>query len=155
MILYLGTSSIAKLYVQEPGSDMLRIWTREAEIVATSRIAYTEMMSALDRRRKAHDLSPGDYDRIAKRFSSDWAHFVKVDFDDFEAGKMVRKYGLKRFGAIHLSAAKLLREEARRVIPALRTVYHEQKDIALFFSSGDRALCSAASSEGLIILPLT
>jgi uncharacterized protein len=135
MILYLGTSSLAKLYVDEKYSDVIRDWVEKAEIVATCRVAYTEMISALELKVKQNDLSKSDYDHIMKRFSQDWLNFAIVDFDDREAGNLVKKYGLTRFAAMHLSAAKLIKKE-----------HH---DISVSFSSVDENLCKAASTEGL------
>ena len=140
MILYLGTSSIAKLYVEEEHSDAVREWVRDAEIVATCRVAYTEMISALDIRFKQNDLTRSDYDLIVKKFSEDWLNFAIVDFDERQAGFFVKKYGLKRFDAIHLSAAKLI---------------ERQRDgVFLTFSSAEESLCRAAVAEGLKILAL-
>jgi predicted nucleic acid-binding protein len=138
VILYLGSSSLVKLYVQEPYSDLVREWVRQAEIVATCRVAYTETISALDTRFRVGDLSKHDYERIVKGFSKDWASFATVDFDEVDAGKFVKKHGLRRFDAMHLSAAILI----RRV----------RGDTVLRFSSLDERLCKAAVSEGLKVL---
>jgi uncharacterized protein len=138
MILYLGTSSLAKLYVEEKYSDIVRDWGEKAEIVATCRVAYTEMISALELRIKQNDLSKSDYELIMKRFAQDWLTLAIIDFDEREAGSLVKKYGLTRFSAIHLSAAKLIKKE-----------HH---DISVSFSSVDENLCKAASTEGLTAL---
>jgi uncharacterized protein len=138
MILYLGTSSLVKLYVEEKDSDLVREWVREAEIVATCRVAYTEVISALELRFKQNDLSQSDYNRIVKNFSEDWLRLAIVDFDEREPGCYVKKYGLTRFDAIHLSAAKLLKSAGN--------------DISVLFSSADKELCNAAAKEGLRLL---
>lgn len=138
MILYLGTSSLAKLYVEEKYSNVIREWVKQAEIVATCRVAYTEMISALEKRFKNNDLSEKDYEMVVKSFSEDWQNFAIVDFDEKESGLFVKKYGLKRFAAIHLSAAKLIQKE--------------HKDISVAFSSVDEELCGAAAVEGLQVL---
>ena len=153
MILYLGTSSLVKMYFRETFSDIIKEWVRVAQIAATCRIAYTEVISALDLRYRNNDLTKSDYEVVLRKFSQDWAHFAKVDFDDYDAGMMIKKYGLTRFGAIHLSAAKLLKAEQKELLPVFKTLYHDQTDISLFFSSTDRHLCDAACSEGLNVLP--
>jgi len=138
MILYLGTSSLVKLYVEEEYSGVVRDWVKEAEIVATCRVAYTEVISALELRFKQHEISQSEYDLIVKRFSQDWLNFAIVDFDEREAGFLVKKYGLNRFDAIHLSTAKLIKKE-----------HH---DSSLAFSSVDEKLCNAAVTEGFKVL---
>jgi predicted nucleic acid-binding protein len=153
MILYLGTTSLVKLYLDEPHSDEIRDWAVVAEMLATCRSAFTEVMSAIDQRLRINDLSRKVYDTFVKQFSEDWAHFVKVDFNDIEAGAFVKKYGLTRFGAIHLSAAKLIKEEHSKLIPSLRKAYKDQNGLSLFFASSDESLCKAATAEGLKVLP--
>ncbi|MEW6117474.1 MAG: type II toxin-antitoxin system VapC family toxin [Nitrospirota bacterium] len=140
MILYLGTSSLVKLYVQEPYSDLVKEWVQEAEIVATCRVAYTEIIAALDIRFNSRDLTKSDYDLLVKEISRDWTNFAIVDFNEVEAAQLVKKYGLRRFDAIHLSAAKLIKKA--------------HKDISVAFSSAEENLCKAAAAEGLRVLRL-
>jgi predicted nucleic acid-binding protein len=138
VILYLGTSSLVKLYVEEACSDVVREWIREAEIVATCRVAYTETVWALESRLKNNDLSRKDYERTLRRFTEDWSNYAIVDFDDIEAGNLVKKYDIRRFDAMHLSAAKLLQRH--------------DKSVSVGFSSFDPRLCNAAAAEGLKVL---
>ena len=138
MILYLGTTSLAKLYVEEKYSDVVREWIKDAEIVSTCRVAYTEMISALELRLKQNDLSKSEYEHIMKRFSQDWLNFAIIDFDDRKAGLFIKKYELTRFDAIHLSAAMLIKKAA--------------SGISLSFSSTKERLCRAAGIEGLKVL---
>jgi uncharacterized protein len=154
MILYLGTSSLVKLYVDEPYSETIRDWVMAAEIVATCRIAFTEAMAAFDIRFKKGDLSKDDYDLIVKKLSEDWHHFARIDFDDYEAGNLVKQYGITRFAALHLSAAKLLTLESDMYKAGLETKEKRKSNITLFFSSADKKLAEAAMSEGLKVLPL-
>lgn len=138
MILYLDTSSLVKLYVTEPHSVLVRAWVEEAEIVATCRVAYPEMMSALNRRFKAGDLEKQDYTTLVKVFSGEWQRFAVVDFDEVTAGRLVTAYGLRGFDAVHLSAAELLRSSG--------------KAPAVAFSSFDEKLNHAAVAEKFTVL---
>jgi len=137
LILYLDTSSLVKLYVEEEYSDMVKEWVSEAETVSTCRVAYPEAVSAFNRRFNSGDLSEDDYKMILKRFSQEWEKLVALDFDELEAGRLVKKHGLRGFDAVHLSAAKLLKSD---------------NDISLSFSSFDKKLNDAASAEGLTVL---
>ena len=138
MILYLDTSSLVKLYVRELHSRLVRGWAEEAEMLATCRVAYPEMISALNRRFRTGDLSKEDYDRLVKAFAGEWRHFAAIDFDEIEAGRLAEAYGLRGFDAIHLSACKLLRssEGAPSVV----------------FSSFDERLNHAAAAEKLTVM---
>ncbi len=137
MILYLDTSSLVKLYVAEAHSGLVRNWAEEAEIVATCRVAYPEMTSALNRRFRTGDLARKDYQLLAKKFAEEWEHFAAIDFDELAAGHLAGKHGLRGFDAIHLSAALLL-------ISSERT-----PDVV--FSSFDQKLNDAAAAEKLTV----
>ncbi len=152
MILYLGSSSLIKLYAAEEGSGEIADWVRDAEVVATCRIAYTEVISVLDARFRRGDISAEDYKRAIDAFNRDWEFFAKADFDDREAGRLVRERGLTRFGAIHLSAAKLIASEYRRRFLSSTDNEGFRRRINLFFSSADPGLMEAATAEGLKVL---
>ena len=138
MILYLDTSSLVKLYIQEAYSHTVREWVEEAEIIAACRVAFPETISAINRRFRNGDLSKKEYDLLVNGFSKEWAHFASIDFDEREAGRLVKKYSLRGFDAIHLSAAQLLK--------------NSQDNISLAFSSFDERLNRAAAAEGLVVL---
>ena len=61
MILYLDTSSLVKLYVEEPGSPAVHADVEGSELVTTSIVAYTEARAALARRRREGSLTAGDH----------------------------------------------------------------------------------------------
>lgn len=137
MILYLGTSALVKLYAAESNSWEVREWVKNAEIVATCRVAYTEIISALDKRLQKNDLTEHDYTLILGSLNRDWPDFAVVDFDEREAGRLIKKYGLRRFDAIHLSAAKLISQE--------------QEGISISFASADEQLNRTAKMEGFVV----
>jgi len=138
MIVYLDTSSLVKLYVQEAHTALVKKWVEEAEIVATCRIAYPETISAISRRFRQGDLTEKQYGSLIAKFSNEWGRFAAVDFDELEAGRLVHQYGLRGFDAVHLSAATLL-------LASLNNV-------SLPFSSFDEKLNDAAAAEGFTIL---
>lgn len=138
MIVYLDTSSLVKLYVQEAHTALVKKWVEEAEIVATCRIAYPETMSAIRRRFRQGDVTEKQYDSLTAKFSAEWGRFAALDFDEVEAGRLVNLYGLRGFDAVHLSAATLLKAN--------------QNNLSLSFSSFDEKLNDAASAEGFAIL---
>jgi predicted nucleic acid-binding protein len=138
LILYLDTSSIVKLYVEEAGTEAVRRWAGEAEVLATCRIAYPELISALNRRLRGGDIPRKEFRLLIDGFSKEWADFAIIDFDEIEAGHLAEKYGLRGFDAIHLSALKLLKDR--------------DNHISLAFSSFDKELNRAAASDGFTVL---
>jgi len=134
----MDTSSLVKLYVEEIGSVQVRAWVEDAQAVATCRIAYPETLSAMTRRWRNGDLAQSTYDLLRNSFTQDWRHYVALDFDELEAGRLVTVYGLRGFDAVHLASAKLLASGQHAVVPA--------------FSSFDRRLNDAAAAEGFVVL---
>ena len=66
MTHYLDTSSLMKLFVQEPGGDEVRQDLSEASVVATSLITYAEARATLARLRRSNSITPDGF-RSAKR----------------------------------------------------------------------------------------
>lgn len=138
MIVYLDTSSLVKLYVDEAHSASVREWTAEAEVIATSRVAHPETLSALTRRHNSGDIAKREYEKVVQAFVGEWGSYAALEFDEIEAGRLVRKYGLRGFDAVHLAAAKLLASV--------------DADVHVVFSSFDERLNNAARSEGFVVL---
>jgi predicted nucleic acid-binding protein len=138
LILYLDTSSLVKLYVTEAHSLLVRGWADKAEVVATCRVAYPEMISALNRRFMAGDIARNDYDLLVGAFNGQWTDFAVIDFDEIAAGRLAAEHGLRGFDAVHLSAALLLRSSPHAP--------------SLAFSSFDERLAGAAAAEKLTTL---
>ncbi len=138
MILYLDTSSLVKLYVDEDCSDVVREWSEEAEAVATSRVTYPEALSAFARRWNRGDLTDDEMSLARESFAGDWPVFIHLSVDERRAGGLVVEHLLRGFDAVHLAAAKDLSER------------FSSEEVV--FSSFDGALLRAARSEGLSIL---
>lgn len=135
MILYLDTSSLVKLYLEEAHSNLVWEWAEAAEAIATSRVAYAEALSALARRRKEGDLDGPTFDLIHETFQTDWHSFVLLPVKEKKAGALAVKHLLRGFDAIHLAAASDLRAFVG--------------NDSIVFSSFDDKLLQAARSEGV------
>jgi predicted nucleic acid-binding protein len=140
MILYLDTSSLVKLYIDEADADLVRGLVVEAEFVAICRIAYPEAYSAFTRRFRAGEMSAEDYGRVLAALMQDWPHFVVLDFDELAAALFVRRHALRGFDAVHLSSAFLLTQDVGRP--------------EVLFSCFDTRLSTAAGLEGFRVMPL-
>ena len=138
MIIYLDTSSLVKLYVEEAYSESVREWTAEAEVIATCRVAHPEALSAMTRRYNSGDIAKKEYEKLVNAFVGEWESYAAVDFDEIEAGRLVRKYGLRGFDGVHLASAKLLASV--------------DASVQVVFSSFDERLNNAARSEGFVVL---
>jgi predicted nucleic acid-binding protein len=105
--LYLDTSSLVKLYVEEPGSDAVRALVGGAAVVATSGIAYPETRAALARRRRERHLTARAFARARDAFEADWPRYLAVDVSAAicrEAGALAERYRLRGYDSVHLAA---------------------------------------------------
>lgn len=138
MILYLDTSSLVKLYLDEVHSEAVHRWAQEAEVLATSRVAYPETFAALARRWREDDFDEVSVQRVIAAFKEQWPAFAILDLNETVAGKLAITHALRGFDAIHLAAALDLRLAAQ--------------DILVAFTAFDSRLAQAARAEGLQVL---
>ena len=118
MTLYLDTSSLVKLYVEEIGSDAVRDLVAESVVVSTSMVAYPETRAALTRLRRNGDLSPATFSAAKRSFERQWPAFFTLDVTEpvsREAGELAERYALRGFDALHLAS---FAEIARKAGPA-------------------------------------
>jgi predicted nucleic acid-binding protein len=140
MRLYLDTSALVKLYVDEEGSPLVRSAVERAEIVSTSAITYVEARAALVRRRHERALKTGDYRRIIRDLDADWDRYLVVEITDSlirGAAHLAEAHRLRAYDAVHLASATVLR--GRLAEPVV-------------FACWDLRLERAAKREGLVRL---
>lgn len=140
LTLYLDTSALLKLHVDEDGSTLVRASVREATPISTSQIAYVEARAALARRRHARELSPANHRRVLRDFEADWERYLRLDVTEDllrAAAAVAESHRLRAYDAIHLASAILLRARS---------------DGEVVFGSWDLALDTAAAREGFTLL---
>ena len=135
MTLYLDTSSLVKLYVDEAGGDEVRELLSSATVVTTSCLAYTEARAALARRRRERVLTAREFAAAKNAFETDWPHYLALEVTPSlcrDAGELAERYRLRAYDSIHLAAfAEVAQAAGAR---------------ATWFSSFDAPLNRAASS---------
>ena len=137
MILYLDTSALVKLYIEEPGSERVREALKEASIVSTSRVAYVEARAGIARKHREGELSKEEHNRMVDDLVRDWGNYFIVEVSEGVVklgGELTERHPLRGFGAIHLASALLIRNRT---------------DLDVLFSSFDDRLNGAARAEGL------
>lgn len=139
MILYLDTSALVKLYVEEVGSTDVALWVEQVGVVVTARIAYAEARAAFARQRRERGLTTASLRRVVTHFDEDWGRYAVVEITDALvriAGRYAERHALRGFDALHLAAATQLRGSGDPVA----------------FGCFDRALNHAAHREKLLSL---
>ncbi len=137
MILYLDTSSLVKLYVEEEGSADVRALVNRAEIVVTSVVAFAETRAALARLRRGKFLAPARYADAKRHFADDWAALLTLDVTDElarTAGDLAEKHAVRGFDSIHLAT--------------FVHVLERRPDDEVHFSSYDQQMVAAARKLG-------
>ena len=108
--------------------------------IATARIAYAEIYSRLNRKRRERHLSERGYRVVCEEFEVEWQACVRVDLQEEVLSlcrNLTEKYPLRGFDAVHLASALSL-----------------QRDLgeAITFAAADARLLKAASAEHLLFL---
>lgn len=137
MILYLDTSSLVKLHVDEEGSQLVRGLVKRATVVATSGVAYVEARAAFARKRREAELTDEELQRVRGDFESDWEKYLTVEVSKSivtKAGNLAEKHSLRGFDAVHLASALTLTAGLGSEVE---------------FSCADQRLLRAAVDEGL------
>ena len=137
MMLYLDTSALVKLYVDETKSEAVQHAVGQADAVATSLLAYTEARAAFARSRRERRFTSQVYIRIVGAFEEDWNRYVVVEVTDGlvkAAGLLAESRALRGYDALHLASALNLQNRAT---------------VSVSFMAFDRQLMTAAKLEGL------
>ena len=140
MRLYLDTSALVKLYVNEEGAGVVRGASDQADVITTSALAYAEARSAFSRRRQEGALSVGEYRRVVHDLDEDWPRYLTIQVVEsliHEAARLAEAYRLRAYDAIHLASAATANREI---------------GLPVVFASWDGPLERAARREGLDLL---
>jgi predicted nucleic acid-binding protein len=138
--LYLDTSALVKLYVDEEGDTNVRTAADQADVVTTSALAYVEARSAFARRRREGALSSSEYRRVIHDLDEDWPRYLTIQVVEsliHEAARLAEAYRLRAYDAVHLASA---------------ATAHREIGHPIVFASWDGPLERAARREGLEVL---
>lgn len=137
MTVYLDTSSLVKLYVNEPDADAVQHLVDRADVVVTSVLAYPESRATFARRRREKLMTTAELAAVVRQLDADWPRFVAIALDDElarSAGRLAHEHGVRGCDAVHLASFADLLASC------------EDPDIR--FSCADARLVKAATSLG-------
>jgi predicted nucleic acid-binding protein len=136
-VIYLDTSWLVKLYVDEPDSASVRSLVLEGGPVLVSELSFVEFHAAVERRRREELLTATDATGLVSRFRREWGdrHRLPVSREVVErAADLVTARPLRSLDALHLASALLVAAGAPE---------------SLRFGAADERLVAAARAEGL------
>lgn len=134
MITYVDTSTLIKLLIDEAGTTEAGLIWDEPDVLVSSRVAHVEARAALAAARRQGRITNDVFANAVSGLEVLWSQLSVVDIDEVlmrSAGELATAHGLRGYDAIHLAAAHLVGADV--------------------FSSADRRLCAAASSDGFHI----
>lgn len=113
MVVYLDTSALLKLYVEEVGRELVRDVVSSAEVAATSTVAYAEARAGLAHRAREGDLTDEEHGRVVKRLDEEWRGYDRLAVSNlvaYRAGELAERHTLRGYDAVHLASAVRLSE---------------------------------------------
>ena len=143
MILYLDTSALFKLYVDEVGSDAVHAAVAAAEAIAVCRITWAEAMSALARRSREVATDVDALDQAKQALTRDWPRYLVVNVNQSlveQAGELADTFALRAYDSVQLASAYLTQQRAQQPV---------------MFACFDKRLSKAAKVLGLAVLAET
>jgi predicted nucleic acid-binding protein len=114
LILFCDTSALVKLYVREDGTDEVTEQVAACEVVAVSRIAWVEVMSALARRSREQPQDVALLAQVRQQVVLDWPRYLKVELTQTLlelAGDYAEAFALRAYDSVQLASAQTLHLE--------------------------------------------
>lgn len=139
MVIYLDTSALLKLHVDEDDRELVAEATQSAKI-AVSTVVYAEARAGLARRLREGDFTDQEHRDMVAALDEDWRTFDRLHVSSliaYYAGQLAQQYALRGYDAIHLALAKRF----------------AQRFEELRFMAFDRRLANAASEAGVRVYP--
>jgi len=115
MIVYLDTSALVKLFIDEPDTKVITHLLQDADAVFTHTITYAESRAALAkavRMQRITDATHRDYKAALEAY---WKNLDLIEPNMIhirQAGEFAETYGLRGYDSVHLAAAAWLFEQS-------------------------------------------
>ena len=141
--VYLDTSALLKLYIEEDGSDRVTRVMEDAEDgqVVILDLTKVEARSAVRRREREGDIAAGDADRVLRQIEDDASSNFLVQPSTSavieEAARLIDRHPLRAYDALQLAGCLVVREGMPEPVT---------------FICADARLCKVATNEGLATL---
>jgi len=139
-VIYLDTSWLVKLYVDEGDAPVLRRIIDGDPLVVVSDLSYVEFHSAVARHGRDGSLAARTAASVVSRFRREWADRSRVPVSHdvvVRAAELVGAHPLRSLDALHLASALVVSAGSPE---------------PLRFGAADDRLLAAARAEGLLTL---
>ncbi|HMV29457.1 MAG TPA: type II toxin-antitoxin system VapC family toxin [Anaerolineales bacterium] len=141
MNLYIDTSAIIKLFIQESYSDEIRSLVEVADLVATGLITRAETAAGINRLTRMGVLDQESCEIALGNFRKDWGEYHRIQVTEqivIRADFLTGQYSLRGYDAIHLACA---------------LTWSELLGAPVSLATFDKELYAAAKKSGLEVFP--
>ena len=118
MRLYLDTSALVKIYVREPGREIVVEAVEGSSSIATSMVSYVEARAAFARLLREGRLTEKEHDNIVEALDARWRTYEKAPVTEDLirlAGNLAQRYALRSYDAIQLASVLEYRGERQEL----------------------------------------
>jgi predicted nucleic acid-binding protein len=108
VILYLDTSALVKLYIEEAGSGDVASSVSKAGVVVTARVTYAEARATFARLAREGVIAPAGHRGVVRALDEDWSTYSIIDVSEVvvrRAGALAERHSLRGYDAVQLAAA--------------------------------------------------
>ncbi len=118
MILYLDTSALVKLYIEESERETVQTAVEQAKGLVVATLSLAESSSMFNRAARDGLISPQEAQAALGALLQDWAVFERIPLEDHiarEAAALAWSKNLRGADAVQLASVALLSRERRGV----------------------------------------
>lgn len=108
MNLYIDTSALLKLFIQETYSDEIRRLVESADLVATGLITRAETAAGINRLTRMNLINQAECEAALNNFRKEWGDYHRILVTEqivIRADFLTGQYSLRGYDAVHLACA--------------------------------------------------
>jgi predicted nucleic acid-binding protein len=114
LIVYLDTSALVPLVIDEPSSEACRRLWDDADDVVSSRLGYVEAAAALAQARRLDRLTPRQHGFALRAVDDLWSQIQIAEVDQTvvkRAAELAQRFALRGYDAMHAASAETVNGE--------------------------------------------
>jgi len=141
MNLYIDTSALLKLFIQETYSDDIRRLVESADLVATGLITRAETAAGINRLTRMNLVTPAECETVLSNFRKEWGDYHRILVTEqivIRADFLTGQYSLRGYDSVHLACA---------------LTWSELLGAPVMMATFDRELHEAAPKSGMEVFP--
>ena len=141
MNLYIDTSALMKLFIQETYSDEIRRLVKDADLVATGLITRAETAAGINRLTRMNLVKQEECEEALSNFRNEWGDYHRILITEqivIRADFLTGQYSLRGYDAVHLACA---------------LTWSELLGAPITMATFDKELHEAAKKSGIEVFP--